>query len=132
MTSRHISLTTSADAETVYRFAADPNNLPAWASGLARAEVRAVGESLWADSPMGTVKVTFAPRNDFGVLDHDVELPDGVVVNNPLRVLRHPEGAEIVFTVRQLDMTDEELERDCRTVREDLGRLRDLVEAQSR
>lgn len=132
MTSRHISLIARADADTVYRFAADPRNLPAWASGLARADVRVAGESLWADSPMGTVKVTFAPRNAVGVLDHDVELPSGAVVNNPLRVIRHPEGAEIVFTVRQLEMTDEDFERDCQTVREDLGRLRDLVEEHNR
>jgi hypothetical protein len=36
---------------------------------------------------MGRVTVTFAPRNDFGVLDHDVTLPSGETVYNPLRVI---------------------------------------------
>ena len=77
---------------------------------------------------MGEVRVRFVPRNDFGVLDHDVTLPDGAVVTNPLRVLAHPEGSELVFTVRQLDMDDEEFNRDCGMVAADLARLAALVE----
>jgi uncharacterized protein YndB with AHSA1/START domain len=128
MHSRHISRVIAASPESVYDFAANPDNLALWAAGLAQAEVVRQGELLLVESPMGEVTVRFAPRNDFGVIDHDVTLPSGEVVNNPVRVLSHPLGAEIVFTVRQLGLSDEEFDRDCATVAEDLGRLKELVE----
>ncbi|WP_419232512.1 SRPBCC family protein [Gordonia sp. CPCC 205515] len=123
MHSRHMSIVipdTTADA--VYAFAADPDNLPQWAAGLASG-VRRVGDTLVVDSPMGEVTVRFEPTNRYGILDHDVTLPDGTVVANPLRVLAHPEGAEVIFTVRQRDMTDEQFEADCAAVERDLAAL---------
>lgn len=128
MRSRHLSQVIRADHRRVYGVVADPDNLSRWAGGLATAEVERDGESLVVASPMGRVRVRFVPRNDLGVADHDVTLPSGVTVTNPLRVLAHPEGSEVVFTVRQLDLTDEEFERDCATVSEDLARLARLVE----
>ena len=77
---------------------------------------------------MGQVTVKFVPPNDFGVLDHDVTLPTGAVVTNPLRVLAHPEGSEVVFTLRQLDMSDEDFERDAALVVADLARLKVILE----
>ncbi|WP_333618827.1 hypothetical protein [Dietzia sp.] len=50
-------------------------------------------------------------------------------VDNPLRVLAHPDGAESAFAVRQLALTDEEFERDCAAVSADLATLAGLVEA---
>ena len=76
---------------------------------------------------MGEVRVRFVPRNEYGVLDQDVTLPTGEVVNNPLRVLEHPEGAEVVFTVRQLGASDEDFARDCDAVARELETLRELV-----
>lgn len=70
----------------VYDFAADPLNLPKWAAGLAGSEVERDGDQWFTESPMGRVTFTFAPQNDFGVLDHDVTLPSGEIVYNPLRV----------------------------------------------
>ena len=128
MKSTHVSQVIAAPAGRVYDFAANPDNLPRWAAGLAQAEVRRDGEDLVAASPMGDVRVRFAPPNDFGVLDHDVTLPSGEVVNNPLRVLEHPGGAEVVFTVRQLAASDEDFARDCAAVARDLEALRELVE----
>ena len=124
----HVSQVIGAPANRVYDFAANPDNLPRWAAGLARAEVRRDGDDLVAASPMGEVRVRFAPRNEYGVLDHDVTLPSGEVVNNPLRVLEHPDGVEVVFTVRQLDASDDDFARDCDAVARDLETLRDLVE----
>ena len=86
---------------------------------------------LLVESPMGTVTVRFAPRNEYGVIDHDVTLPSGTTVTNPVRVLAHPEGAEIVFTVRQIELTDDEFDRDTATVERDLDRLKRLVEARA-
>ncbi len=70
----------------------------------------------------------FAPPNPFGVLDHDVTVATGATQNNPMRILAHPDGSEVVFTVRQLRLTDEEFDRDCSAVEADLLRLKELVE----
>lgn len=131
MRSRHISRVMTAAPAEVCAQARDPRSLPLWASGLARARVRTDPDDpriLLMDSPMGEVRVRFAPSNPFGVLDHTVTLPTGETVQNPLRVLDHPEGSEVVFTVRQLDLTEEEFDRDCATVAADLERLQRLVE----
>lgn len=125
MRSRHVSIVIPTSPDAVYEFAADPENLPRWAAGLAGADVERQGDVLVVDSPMGRVEVRFVPANDLGVLDHDVVLPSGVTVTNPLRVLAHPDGAEVVFTLRQLDLTDDEFDRDAAMVAADLERLRD-------
>ncbi|MEQ6902016.1 SRPBCC family protein [Nocardioides sp. YIM 152588] len=130
MRSRHLSVVVAADPAAVYAFASDVANLPKWAAGLAQAEVVPVGDLLKVDSPMGPVTVRFVPRNEFGVLDHDVTLPSGETVTNPIRVLAHPEGAEVVFTIRQLNLSDDEFERDADMVAQDLERLRALCEEQ--
>ncbi|WP_153503673.1 SRPBCC family protein [Cumulibacter manganitolerans] len=130
MRSRHLSCVVAASPEAVYRYAADPDNLPRWAAGLAAAEVRRDGDDLVVCSPMGEVRVRFVPRNDHGILDHEVVLPTGERVLNPMRVVAHPHGAEVLFTVRQLGMTDEELERDAAAVERDLDALRRIVESQ--
>lgn len=128
MKSRHISCLIHSTPGAVYEFASAPENLPKWAAGLAEAEVQREGDLLLVQSPMGQVTVRFVPRNEYGVLDHAVTLPSGTVVNNPLRVLAHPLGVEVVFTVRQIELTDEEFERDCRMVAEDLMRLKQATE----
>ena len=129
MRSRHISTVVTRAPGQVYAFASDPDNLPKWATGLAQSKITREGSTLFADSPMGRVSFTFAPRNDFGVLDHDVTLPSGGTVNNPMRVMSHPEGSEVIFTLRQINLTDEEFERDARMVEADLERLKALLES---
>ncbi len=128
MLSVHLSVVVRRRADEVYDFAADPDNLPRWAAGLARSELTREGDALVVASPMGPVRIRFVPRNAYGVLDHDVTTPDGTTTYNPMRVLAHPDGAEVLFTVRQLALSDDELERDAATVRADLERLRDLLE----
>jgi hypothetical protein len=129
MTTRHVDVVVRAAPDAVYAFARDPANLPRWASGLATSAVeRTDDDALVVDSPMGRVVVRFAPLNAFGVLDHDVELPTGGVTSNPMRVLAHPDGAEVVFTLRQGAASDEDFERDAATVAADLRALKALVE----
>jgi hypothetical protein len=78
---------------------------------------------------MGRVEVRFTGRTEEGILDHDVTLPDGTVVHNPLRVVPNEDGSEIVFTLFQRrGMTEEELRADARQVEEDLARLAQLIE----
>jgi hypothetical protein len=127
--SQHISINIDRPVTEVYDVAADPLNLPKWAAGLAGSRVERDGERWFTDSPMGRVTVTFAPRNNFGVLDHVVTLPSGERVYNPLRAISDGDGCEVIFTLRQRpEMTDEEFERDADAVAKDLAALKSLVE----
>ena len=132
MTSRHISVWVQAPPEVVYAIAADPEQLPRWASGLAEGSLRQTADGWVADSPMGEVVIEFAPANEFGVLDHVVRMPSGEAVYNPFRVVPAGENeprCEVVFTVRQrTGMSDEEFDSDAATVAADLNRLRELAE----
>ncbi len=132
MTSRHVSVWVEAAPDVVYAIAADPQQLPRWASGLAEGALRQTAQGWVADSPMGEVVIEFAPANEFGVLDHVVRMPTGEAVYNPMRVVPAGENeprCEVVFTVRRrAGMTDDEFERDAATVAADLARLRQLAE----
>ena len=127
--STHVSVAIDRPAAAVYEFVADPRNLPAWAAGLAHREVEHV-DGVWVvDSPMGRVTVAFAPANPFGVADHDVTLPTGEVVSNPLRVIPNGDGCDVVFTVRRRDgMSPDEFAADVDAVTADLATLRDLMQ----
>jgi hypothetical protein len=130
MESRHLSVVIRREPRDVAAVARDPRRLPEWAAGLAQGEPRVEGDVLVVRSPMGEVRVRFAAPNDHGVLDHEVTLPDGSVVLNPLRVLAHPHGAEVVFTLRRLDgVTAAAFAADADAVAADLERLRALLEA---
>jgi hypothetical protein len=127
--SRPVGVVIEAPAEEVYAFVSDPANLPKWAAGLASSAVEEIDGHWFADSPMGRVEVRFAPRNPFGVADHQVTLPGGTVVDNPLRVLVNGDGAEVALTVRRRPgMTLEEWDDDCARVADDLETLRLLFE----
>lgn len=128
-TTRHISVRIQRPMPEVYDFAVDPLNLPRWASGLAGSEVVREGSQWVTDSPMGRVSFTFAPRNELGVLDHDVTLPNGQVVLNPVRAIPDGDECDVVFTLRRSPgMTDEEFETDAATVAADLAALKSVVE----
>jgi hypothetical protein len=130
--SRHVSVWVEAAPDVVYAIAADPGQLPRWASGLAEGALRQTADGWVADSPMGEVVIEFAPTNEFGVLDHVVRMPSGEAVYNPMRVVPAGEDerrCELVFTLRKrAGMTDAEFEADASTVAEDLERLRRLAE----
>ncbi|WP_419995770.1 SRPBCC family protein [Streptomyces boninensis] len=128
--SRHVSVFIDRPVAAVYGYASDPGNLPAWAHGLSGAIEKVDGQWV-AQSPMGRVVVAFAAPNDLGVLDHDVTLPSGETVYNPVRVLADGDAAsEVVFTIRRrAEMSDDDLRRDAATVAADLERLKEIVES---
>jgi hypothetical protein len=126
---QHLSVSIDRPAPEVYRFARDPAHLPTWAAGLASGIQLQRGEWV-ADSPMGAVLVRFVPVNEYGVLDHDVVLPDGTLSTNPLRVLADGDGSEVVFTARRRPgMTDAEWAADTDAIRADLQALKRVLEA---
>lgn len=124
----HISQPVDRPAAEVAAFAGDSRNLPRWAAGLSSG-IRQDDGRWVTDSPMGTVEVRFTGPAEHGILDHDVVLPDGAVVHNPLRVLRNGDGSEVVFTLYRLPGVDDaDFEQDAATVRGDLARLRGVLE----
>ena len=126
---QHVTQSIARTPDDVVAFAGDPANLPRWASGLSSG-IRQSGSDWVTESPMGDVIVRFAPANAFGVLDHDVVMPDGTTFHNPLRVLPNAGGSEVVFTLFRLDgVTDAEFEADAVTIRADLERLRAVLES---
>jgi Polyketide cyclase / dehydrase and lipid transport len=129
--SRHVSERIDRPAEAVYAYAVDPANIPEWAPGLGNG-VENVDGRWFVDTSMGRVGVAFAERNPFGVLDHEVTLPSGEVVYNPMRVVRDGDGCEVVFTVRRRPgMSDEEFAEDAAAVAADLARLKRIVEGRA-
>ncbi len=130
MPARIIHRSIARDWRVVYAFASRPENMPAWASGLA-AGLKQVGDDDWlADGgPIGNVHVRFAPANNYGVIDHTVTLPDGRRVENALRVVPNGDGAEVMFTLlRQPDMDDAAFEADAAHVARDLDTLANLLD----
>lgn len=126
--SRHLSTHIGRPVREVYDYASNPANIPNWAPGLG-ASIENIDGQWIVDSPMGRVVVEFAPRNDFGVLDHHVTLPSGQTFYNPMRVTVDGDGCEIVFTLRrQPEMSDEDFDRDASAVSADLTALKNLLE----
>jgi hypothetical protein len=126
--SKQISEWIDRRAADVYEFASDPANLPQWAPGLGTS-VENVDGQWFVETGSGRVGLAFAERNTFGVLDHEVTLPSGEVIYNPMRVVPHGHGSEVVFSLRRLpDMSDEDFARDAGLVQADLTRLKHVLE----
>ncbi len=128
--SKVVSQTVAVTADVAYAFARQMTNLPQWATGLASGVRRKDG--VWyAESPMGRVAVAIAKKNSFGVLDHDVTLPDGKTVHNALRVSPCGDGCVLTFVVlRQPGDGAERFAADVTHVRRDLRALNRVLERQ--
>ena len=127
--SRHLSVYVDRPVAEIYAFASDPANLPQWAPGLGNSMVQIDG-NWFVETPEGRVRVTFAPKNEYGVLDHEVLTPSGETVYLPLRAIADGSGCEVVFTLRRRPgMTDAEFERDTALVSGDLALLKKVLES---
>ena len=120
---RTVSVSVARSPADVYAYAADPRNMPAWSFVQS---IAPDGDGWTAVVPGATTRMTFTPANEFGVLDHDVELPDGRVVHVPMRVVANGAGSEVLFTV--LAGPDVDLDADVATVLADLTRLKRILE----
>lgn len=126
---RHISVSIQRSPQEVYLFVSNPLNLPQWAAGLSQSKVFKSGEEWVCDSPMGRVKVKFAEKNSWGVMDHVVTLPSGEANFNPFRVFANDEGSEVIFTLFRLPrMSDLDFEDDAKLIEADLQKLRRILE----
>lgn len=128
MPARIIHCSVDRNWRDVYAFAGAPENMPLWASGLASGLERD-GNDWIARGVLGTVKVSFVPHNEFGVIDHTVTIESGMRVYNALRIVPNGTGCEIMFTLlRMPGMTDAQFEADAAHVARDLAALKRLVE----
>jgi hypothetical protein len=126
--SQHISTYVDRPAAEVYTYVVNPTNLPNWATGLSGSIEQREGR-WFAESPMGDIEVSFAPENPYFVLDHEVTLSDGTTFNNPMRVIGHDTGCEVVFTlIRRSGQSDDDYEADATAIRTDLATLKELLE----
>lgn len=128
---RVISETIDVDADTAYGYVCIMDNLPHWASGLATGVVHE-RDGWYADSPMGRIRIDMAPRNAFGVVDHDVTLANGQRFHNAMRITPSGHGCVVAFVLlRMPDVTDEAFESDAAHVARDLMTLKALLEKQA-
>ena len=114
----------------VYAFAANPENMKLWASGLSSGLVREGDYWVGDGGPIGKVHVRFAPENPFGIVDHVVTMDNGLVVENPLRIVANGDGAEVMFTLlKRPNLDDAGFEADAAHVLKDLQALKALLES---
>lgn len=121
-----VSVTIHRPPADVYAFVADLGNLPLWSFFSTATEV----DGTWRlGTSRGEVILRLAAANDLGVLDHDVETPDGRRIYIPMRVVPNGDGSEVLFTAfRQPGMSDEEYAADIAQVETDLANLKSLLE----
>ncbi len=124
---KNISISINRPANEVYQFTSNPENFPKWV-GFVKS-ITKQGEIWIGKTDIGDIKIKFAPQNYFGVIDHQVTLPDGVTVNNPMRVLANNKGCELIFTLFWLpNRTEEEFNEDAKAVLGDLQKLKEIME----
>lgn len=129
--SRIIHVSIERDWHDVYAFMAEPENMPRWARGLSSTMTRDGDDYVADGGPIGQIRIRFAPRNPFGVVDHRVTLESGVSVDNALRVVPNGSGAEVMFTLLKIDgLDDEAFERDAAMVLSDLKSLKAILESE--
>lgn len=125
---RSISVTIDRPYAEAYAFAQKPENFPKWAAGMS-SSLRREGDEWHAETPQGDATVTFSPLNEYGVLDHRVNIVGKPEIYIPLRLIANGEGTEVVFTLfRQPGMDDEAFDDDRAAVEQDLAALKRLLE----
>ncbi|MBP2549229.1 hypothetical protein J2858_002152 [Neorhizobium galegae] len=120
------------DWRAVYAFAQRPENIGRWAAGLGAGLTRDGADWLADGGPLGTVRISFAGENPFGVIDHVVHMPSGLKVHNAFRIVPNGDGAEAIFLLTRLPgMSSLQFEEDARQVAADLARLKQILEEEN-
>jgi hypothetical protein len=126
--SKTLNISIKSDPKTVYEFISNLENLPKWAPSTFPSIKEVNGEWL-VDTPHGKNKVMLTEKNNFGILDHSVNLVSGVKVYVPMRVLKNGTGSEVLLTIFQTpEMTDEAFIQDIKMVERDLNHLKTIIE----
>ena len=127
---KHLSIAVDQSSEDVYSYVSNPENFPKWLAFAT--SISKKSDLVWvAQTNLGTIEIEMIPKNEFGIVDHKVKLPDGNVLYNPLRVIKNGNGSEVVFTLfRDPNKTEEEFENDAQLVKADLKTLKRILEKQ--
>lgn len=81
------------------------------------------------ETPQGPVKIRFAEKNEYGVLDHYVSPAPGVEIYVPMRVVANGSGSEVLFTLfHSPGMSEEAFAEDACMVERDLRGLKSMLE----
>ena len=127
---KHLSIAVDQSSNAVYNYVSNPENFPKWLAFAT--SISKKSDTVWvAKTNLGTIEIEMTPRNEFGIVDHKVKLPDGNVLYNPLRVIKNGKSCEVVFTLfRDPNKTKEAFESDAQLVEADLKTLKKILEAQ--
>jgi hypothetical protein len=125
---RNINISMNRSADEVYQFASNPENFPKWVAFVK--SVTHQGKDIWlGKTDLGDIKIKWTPANDFGIMDHQVTLPTGETVNNPMRVISNNNGCEFIFTLfRMPNRTEKQFMEDAEAVTQDLQKLKEIME----
>ena len=128
---KNISISINCSQEKVYDFASNPANFPDWLAFLKAISKKS--DTIWsAETDLGNIEIEFVPKNEFGIIDHTVILPDGSKIKNVLRVIENGDGSEVVFTLfRFAEKTEKEFNDDANLVAEDLKTIKNILEKKS-
>jgi hypothetical protein len=125
---RTIGVSIFRDADTVYRYASNPENLVRWLKSFVLSAENRGGQWI-LHTPNGSIELTFIEENDLGILDHRVTLPGGEEILNPMRVVPNGAGSTVLFTLFRLPgMSDADFDRDAAMVQRDLETLKQVLE----
>lgn len=127
---KNISISIDKPVGKVYQFASNPESFPVWVEFIK--SMRKEARDIWfAETDLGNIKIEFTPKNEFGIIDHLVTLPDGSTTNNPMRVIENGKGSELVFTLFWMpSRTVEEFNQDAKLVENDLKKIKQILEAE--
>jgi hypothetical protein len=124
------SISINAAPEKVLAFLADPQNLPRWAVGFAKA-VRKENGRWWVTTGGGDVAVRIESEKRSGVVDFFMSPAPDVEVLAGSRVVPNGAGSEYVFTQFQVPgMPDEMFEKNVKALEHELTVLRALLEVE--
>lgn len=125
---RTVSIHAAPDG--IVEFLANPENLPRWAIGFAKA-VRREKETWFVVTGAGEMEVQIEADARFGVIDFLMHPAPGVELAARSRVVPNGRGAEYVFTQFQAPgMSDEMFEQSAATLQHELTVLRALLEVE--
>jgi hypothetical protein len=124
---KNITVSINRSADEVYQFASNPENFPKWVAFVKSMSNQ--GDVWLGKTDLGDIKIKWPPANDFGIMDHQVTLPTGETVNNPMRVIPNNKGCEFIFTIFWMpNRTEKQFTEDAEAVTRDLKKLKEIME----
>ena len=125
------TVTIPASYEAVFTFLTDPENLPRWAVGFARA-IRHDGETWLVTTNQGEFPIRYAVDAERGVIDYHLTPAPRTDTVAYSRLVPNGDGVEYVFTQFQAPgMPDAVFDRQVEALAEELVILPALFRAQA-